>query len=217
MNTPVNLEIALEKLHQLQHEDGDLGARYWYEISCLLKEAALYRAHAAVGPTMTSDALHAQLGHFVLTFQAVEAAIAELIVQIMDADPEQVATLTAELEFTAKSRALDVVYTRFARINGLTDQSPEPKMHKLVKRIQNLASRRNELVHSFYAMLTTNDGVMALLRQPTKLKPSEGLRLQQDESILPEKLGREISEMQIILSEIEAFRLAVIDVQNPLE
>lgn len=46
MNTPVNLEIALEKLHQLQREDGDLGARYWYEISCLLKEASLYQARA---------------------------------------------------------------------------------------------------------------------------------------------------------------------------
>lgn len=45
MNT-VNLEIALEKLHQLQHEDGDLGAKYWYEISCLLKEASEYKARA---------------------------------------------------------------------------------------------------------------------------------------------------------------------------
>nr|WP_315249494.1 hypothetical protein [uncultured Duganella sp.] len=46
MNTPVNLEIALEKLHELQHEDGDLGAQYWYEISCLLKEASRYKARA---------------------------------------------------------------------------------------------------------------------------------------------------------------------------
>lgn len=46
MSTQVNLEIALKKLHQLQHEDGDLGARYWYEISCLLKDASLYKARA---------------------------------------------------------------------------------------------------------------------------------------------------------------------------
>lgn len=46
MNLPVNLEIALEKMHQLQHEGGDLGAKYWYEISCLLKEASLYKARA---------------------------------------------------------------------------------------------------------------------------------------------------------------------------
>lgn len=46
MNTPVNLEIALEKMHQLQHGDGDLGAIYWYEISCLLKDALQYKARA---------------------------------------------------------------------------------------------------------------------------------------------------------------------------
>ena len=42
---------------------------------------------------MTPDQLHAQLGHFVLTFQAVEAAMVELIVQLANADPEYVATL----------------------------------------------------------------------------------------------------------------------------
>jgi hypothetical protein len=46
MNTPVNLEIALEKMHQLQQEGGDLGAKYRYEISYLLKEASQYRARA---------------------------------------------------------------------------------------------------------------------------------------------------------------------------
>lgn len=46
MNTVVDLEIALKKLHQLQKEDGDLGAEYWYQISCLLKEASLYKARA---------------------------------------------------------------------------------------------------------------------------------------------------------------------------
>ncbi len=46
MNIQVNLEIALEKMHLLQHEGGDIGAKYWYEISCLLKEAPLYKARA---------------------------------------------------------------------------------------------------------------------------------------------------------------------------
>ena len=46
MNTLIDLEIALEKLHKLQQEDGDIGAEYWYAISCLLKEASLYKARA---------------------------------------------------------------------------------------------------------------------------------------------------------------------------
>ena len=166
---------------------------------------------------MTSDALHARLGQFVLTFQAVEAAMVELIVQISNADPEYVATLTAELEFTAKARALDVIYTRFAQIHQLTDQSPEPKLHSLAVQIQKLATRRNDLVHSFYALLTTVDGSLALARQPTKLKPSEGRRKQEEEDILPDRLEREIQEMKRLLSQLEEIRVSVIDIQYPAQ
>lgn len=42
----VDLEIALRKLHELQNEDGDLGAEYWLQISRLLQEAAFYRQRA---------------------------------------------------------------------------------------------------------------------------------------------------------------------------
>jgi hypothetical protein len=45
LNT-VDIEIALEKIHQLQHESGDLGAKYWYEISRLLQDAITYKARA---------------------------------------------------------------------------------------------------------------------------------------------------------------------------
>jgi hypothetical protein len=45
LNT-VDIEIALQKIHQLQHEGGDLGAKYWYEISRLLQNAITYKARA---------------------------------------------------------------------------------------------------------------------------------------------------------------------------
>ena len=44
----IDLDIALRKLHQLQLEDGDLGAEYWLQISKLLREAASYRERALV-------------------------------------------------------------------------------------------------------------------------------------------------------------------------
>jgi hypothetical protein len=162
---------------------------------------------------ITPDFLHAKLGNFVLTFQAVEAAMVELIVQIADADSEYIATLTAELEFTAKARALDVIYTRFAQIHQITTESPEPRVHSLVTGIQKLATRRNDLVHSFYALLSTVDGTLALARQPTKLKPSDGLRKQAEENILPDRLTKEIEEMKRMLREIEALRLSVINLR----
>lgn len=42
----IDLSIAMKKLYELQLNDGDLGARYWYEISELLKEAPSYKARA---------------------------------------------------------------------------------------------------------------------------------------------------------------------------
>lgn len=42
----IDLEIALTKLHQLQQDDGDLGAQYWLQVSEHLKEAATYRERA---------------------------------------------------------------------------------------------------------------------------------------------------------------------------
>ncbi|MBL8527775.1 MAG: hypothetical protein JNL68_08835 [Burkholderiales bacterium] len=164
---------------------------------------------------MNHDALHTRLGRFVLTFQAVEASVVELTVQVVDADPEYVATLTAELEFNAKARALDVIYARYAQIHGLSNEAPHPEFHKLMVRIQKLATRRNDLVHSFYNLLITVNGEAALARTPTRLKPSEGIREQDGEDILPAKLEAEISEMRSILQELEAFRLQAINIKYP--
>lgn len=42
----IDLKIAYEKLHQLQHQDGDLGAEYWLAVATYLKEAANMRERA---------------------------------------------------------------------------------------------------------------------------------------------------------------------------
>lgn len=139
----------------------------------------------------------------------------ELTVQVVDADPEYIATLIAELEFNSKARSLDVIYARFAQIHRLSDQAPHPEFHKLVCRIQALAMRRNDLVHSFYHLLITVDGELALARMPTRLKPSKGLREQSAEDILPRHLESEINEMKEILAELETYRLSAINAICP--
>ncbi len=164
---------------------------------------------------MNHSAPLAQLGRFVLKFQAVEAAMVELTVQLVDADSEYISTLAAELDFNSKARALDVIYTRYAQIHGLSNEAPHPEFHNLMSQIQKLATRRNDLVHSFYALLVTVDGTEALARQPTKLKPSEGLREQDGEDILPAKLEAEIKEVHSILQGLENYRLQAIDIKCP--
>jgi hypothetical protein len=44
----IELDVALKRLNQLQLEDGDLGAEYWFQIASLLREAQQYRARAEV-------------------------------------------------------------------------------------------------------------------------------------------------------------------------
>ena len=164
---------------------------------------------------MTIETLHSRLGLFVLTFQAVEAAMVELIVQLNNSDPEYIATLTAELEFTAKARALDVIYTRFSQIHCNSEESPHSHFHSLISSIQKLATRRNDLVHSFYQLLIKVDGSVALERKPTKLKPSDGIRQQAAEDILPKRLENEINEMRKMLNKLEKYRLSAIEALYP--
>jgi hypothetical protein len=71
-------------------------------------------------------------------------------------------------------------------------------------------------VHSFYGLLITVDGEAALARQPTKLKPSEGLREQDGKDILAERLEAEIKEMRSILQDLERYRLQSIDINYPI-
>ena len=37
---PIDLDIALRKLHELALEDGDLGYEYWHRVAQLLRRAA---------------------------------------------------------------------------------------------------------------------------------------------------------------------------------
>ena len=44
--TNIDLGTALKKFHELQLEDGDLGAEYWRQVTTLLMNAQQYRERA---------------------------------------------------------------------------------------------------------------------------------------------------------------------------
>lgn len=166
---------------------------------------------------MRKEPLLAELGHFVFVFQAIEAAVTDLIEFVIDADPEYVHALAAELEYSAKVRALDVIFARYAQIHGLATEVPHPDFHKLMSKLLRLAERRNEIVHSFYNLLITVDGTLALMRRPTKLRPSKGERHDPPEDILPGALAAETGSMQEYLQELEKYRTVVLDARYPPE
>ena len=163
-------------------------------------------------PTPLTD-----LGEFVLVFQAVEEALVELLVLLHNSDPEYVVALTAELEFNGKARALDVTFSRFAQIHGLSSEPTHPEFRKLMSRVQKLAPRRNDIVHSFYNWHITVNGEAGLNRRPTRLKPSEGTTPQEPETLLLGSLQNDFNEIKAILSALEVFRLQAIDILYPSE
>lgn len=59
------------------------------------------------------------------------------------------------------------------------------------------------------------DGQVGVIRMPTRLKPSKGSREQPHEKIFPGHLDTEISEIRAILSELESYRLKVIELNYP--
>ncbi len=155
------------------------------------------------------------LGEFLVVFQAIEAAVTDMIEFILDGDREYIHALSAELEFSSKLRALDVIFTRWARINQLTDASPHPEFHRFITKLLEIANRRNEIVHSFYNLLITVDGTLALTRRPTRLRPSKGERHDPVEDIMPGALGAEIQDMRSKLQELGEFRRLVLDRRYP--
>ncbi len=156
-----------------------------------------------------------ELGEFLVVFQAVEAEVTEMIELVMDSDPEYVYALAAELEFSSKLKALDVIFTRWARINQLTDKSPHPEFHKLMSVLLELANRRNEIVHSFYSLLITVDGTLALTRRPTRLRSSKGERHDPPEDLLLGALAAEIGTMRQHFEVLAKFRELVIETRYP--
>jgi hypothetical protein len=161
--------------------------------------------------------LFSEIGQFLVAFQSVEATLVELVIKVTESDSEYIAALTAELGFNEKARAMDIIITRFARIHGLTEESPHPEFHKLMVRIQKLATRRNDIVHSFYNRFITVEGQGGIRRMPTKLKPSEGIRELPHEDMLAGRLKDEFAEIKSLLSELESYRRKAIDLLNPID
>lgn len=166
---------------------------------------------------MSNSAPLAELGEFIVKFQLLESLVSQLIEDIVQPDPDYVRALTAELEFTAKTRALDVIFSRFAQIHGVSQHAPHDDFHKLMTRIAKLAERRNELVHSFYGVLLTLDERIALLRMPTRLRPSKGEIRQAEEELMSEHLAQDVEKIHGLLDDLSRFRALIVDTLSPEE
>jgi hypothetical protein len=200
-----------QQLYQLQERE------LWGEVILYYRVVSVVwnLAFQHVRPQMTRALLLQELGQFIVSFQALEESISELIALIVQPDPEYALALAAELEFRSKLRALDVIYARFAQIHGLSNVAPHPEFHKLMTDACRAAERRNKLVHSHYALFHAADGVVGLIRSPTLLRPSKGERSDPNEDLTLCDLQSEVKAVQNLQVRLGVFRRQVVDALHP--
>ena len=164
-------------------------------------------------PTALTD-----LGEFIVSFQALETHILEVIAEIAGGDKENSFILASELEYNSRLRAADVMYSRFVAATTTTDDWATAKeFHELIVKLQKLGERRNDPVHSSYNLLVANGAFIGLGRRNHKLKPSRGIRQFDAEHILDETLNDDLQQLIIALHRVEQIRSQIASTRRPSE
>ena len=156
-----------------------------------------------------------ELGQFVVTFQAIEAHLTEVIVLFTGADDEHVHALVAELEYNSRLRAADVIFARFVGLTRGADTSAPLAFHKLMSDLQKLGERRNSLIHSHYNILVGSAGALGLARRNRKLRPSKGIQEHEAEDLMQNSLSEDLRRLGDALARLEQFRLKAIEWKYP--
>lgn len=164
---------------------------------------------------MSGTSPQAQLGEFIVQFQALEQRLSAVIVLLTGADDEYVYALLAGLEYSNRLKAADVIFARFVGITANTDSEAPKEFHKLMVELLALGERRNTLVHSHYHPLITTGGALALARENRRLRASKGTQEQENEDILPNSLSADLARLWKALARLEQFRLRIIEWRHP--
>ena len=158
----------------------------------------------------TPTAYH-QLGRFIVTFQHLEDAVNKLLVLMANTDDEVVRILANDLEYGKRLNTADVLFIRFVDLLNNTQVEAKAEFHKLVVELRELGERRNDLVHSRYNPWLNVNGKEGLLRTNSKLRGSKGEREEKEEELQPEAFNGDLQRLAAAGTELEKFRLKIID------
>ena len=118
--------------------------------------------------------------------------------------------LINELDFSEKLKVVDVMFARFIDVKQL-GATPKKDFHKQIGKVIELSKRRNDLVHSKYRSLLSAEGNIGLLRENSKLKTSKGVRQTEEEELMPEHFSEDLKQVNTAITELETWRLRIID------
>jgi hypothetical protein len=161
-------------------------------------------------------ALH-QLGLYVVKFQAIEELLNNVIALIANSDEESVAILISGLEFNKRTKVADVLFARFLGLRVGKDDGERATFHSVMTKLEKLAERRNDLVHSTYNNLYHVDGSLGLLRKNSKLRSSAGRREETVEQLKAESFNADFAQLAAAEDALEALRMKIINWRHPIE
>jgi len=144
-------------------------------------------------------------------FQHLENAVTELLVLLDDTDSEAVLILVNELGYSQRLKTADVLFSRFVDLRKNTDPACKTAFHDLMVELGKLGQRRNELVHSRYNDWINIEGKLGLLRTNSRLSAKKGEHLELEEELQPEAFDSDLQRLNSAATELERFRLQVID------
>ncbi|MBI4191707.1 MAG: hypothetical protein HY525_14360 [Betaproteobacteria bacterium] len=160
---------------------------------------------------MSHPTAYHQLGRFIVGFQHLENAVTKLLVLLDDTDSEAVLILVNELAYNQRLRTADVLFSRFVDLRKNTDPASKAAFHDLMVELGKLGQRRNELVHSRYNDWINIEGRLGLLRKNSRLSAKKGEREELEEELQPEAFDGDLQRLGLAATELERFRLQVID------
>jgi hypothetical protein len=167
---------------------------------------------------MDSPSAYHQLGSFVVQFQRIERNLCDVIrLLVVARDEEMVNILMQELDNSKRLRTADVLFSRFLDVRNGDYTEQKKQFHSLITKLQKLAERRNSIVHSYYHDWKDVDGNEGLLRQQSKLRAKQGILEENEEGLLPKSFEQDFETLQASASELESFRLKVIEWRYPDE
>ena len=165
---------------------------------------------------MAESEHYQQLGKFVVLFQGLENSLIEIAGVIADED-YAVELLPAETEFPRLVNSTDAIFSRFVDQLRQPDLEAKTRFHKLMEKCLEIGVLRNRLIHSAYALLIRAGNVGAPVQDEANLKFQGGSRGQvTGENISVESFEPYLQQIAGVLTELESFRLQVIEWKNPV-
>lgn len=164
-----------------------------------------------LGVAIVDSSAYYEIGRFVVSFQRIEAEVAEIIGLLAQTDEEVTRILINELDCSEMVKTADVLFARFLDVRRDDHAEEKRRFHKLSSDLLKLGERRNEIVHSKYTAWKNVEGKEGLLRKNSRLRGSKGFREESEEEILPESIAQDIKRLVAAVQSLDAIRLKIID------